>query len=248
MNIQKISTLVSALAFLSLVYTTLSEFMNQVLRNHIGQRTVNVKIGVFHAQNRSSSHFWIEFDPLIELTWKSGQILLPYVVVSDPNTTSAQFNINENYPFCSSLNPPAKIFKSIDELAPSFNESCSKALLPEDREKYFAEMIKPSFECGFGSNVRLSKTYPAISLVTIISELQRTIHLLDIDAQGSDTEVSLEDGNCTPYMVLILTFSCISLVYFVPWRRTSKGEACKVGVSNRLLLVRLKNPKRLSCC
>ena len=169
-----------------------AEFMNDILRDFIGDRKVNLKIGVYIARTRSKNLFWIEFDPQIELTLSKNQLLLPYVVVSDANQTRSQFIINEQFPYCSSIYPPSRFYKSIDELASQFNESCSKALLPQDREEFFSAMIAPSFDCGYGSKTHRSQAFPSIALLTVISELDRNIHLLDIDAQGGDTEVAAQ--------------------------------------------------------
>lgn len=188
------------------IFDTSNGVTRDALGKKIGSREIIIKIGVLAAEERKGKYFWVEFDPQNEFVLHDNNLLLPYLVVprEDKSVDKIPFYVNEQYPGCSSANPLKKEYPdmTVETFKPLFQKNCQDyesskqgpiKLWDGDStvEDSINQALGPSFDCLNGTIMNKNPvSFSQITLPQVLNDLQnRKIHLLDIDAQGSDTGI-----------------------------------------------------------
>lgn len=172
----------------------------------IGDRDINIKIGVLNAEHRSKEQFWIEFDPGLPYQKTANNVILPFAVVANDSIKEIPFHFNSISPGCSSVNQPSHLYTDLEAMRVDFIKSCyqvEKEVQENPSKMVFTLWDKPStakdtikialegtFKCYVKEYFKTSAPFPAITLNRVLNMLpHKNVHVLDIDSQGSDFEL-----------------------------------------------------------
>lgn len=170
----------------------------------IGNRSVNIKVGVLSPEARKAHHFWVEFDPTVAPSVTDTRLMLPYIAAPVPKE-SAVFYIH-SVGGCSSALTPSSVSEDEDSYKREGLAMCEQVLAsaPPSRWKLWdtpypteaafrgtvASAANACFSCQSISQVIGVRRFKAIALSTVLSWFDH-INIVDIDAQGLDVALVL---------------------------------------------------------
>lgn len=171
-------------------------------------RTVNIKVGVFAAEQRPADQLFIEFDPTVPASFSDNQIILPVVAVPF-SVSEVPFYIH-TFGGCSSTLMPSGLASDWPGYSADAARRCEDVLahLPASQWKNndysfsdaasfrasFPGMTNACFTCQGVANVTGVRRFKAAAFSAVVQMLPR-VGLLDIDAQGLDVALLLSLGN-----------------------------------------------------
>lgn len=174
------------------------------LASSLGDRTVNIKIGVLSPESRKPDEIWVEFDPTVQQAVSETRLILPFTAAPAPQELAVFFL--HSLSGCSSALTPSNGVKDMGSYRQDGVALCERLMSRQPAELWkrwdvvypsaegfratFLESADACFKCQSIDMIKGVRRFPAIALPMVVSWFKH-IDMLDIDAQGMDVALVL---------------------------------------------------------